>query len=96
VRGAQNVFRQVLTAYTAARLKAYQTPRQPQLYRQTIDQRDRDQAELWSIASSALRAVLAFVVVINMMVDYDWPQTGFVKVNLNPIRVQLQSMQDSR
>jgi hypothetical protein len=37
--------------------------------------------------------VVANVVVISMMVDYDRPQTGFVKVNLTPIRVQLQSMQ---
>src|ERR1700729_3135465 len=157
-------FRHVLTAYAAARLKAYQTPRQPQLYRQTIDQSDRDQAEMWSIASSALRAdpadlglsllmqalndtidiwaeqlqaltshvptsvvgltfalvtlgalslgfrfaidgsrpaalsavyVVAFAVAVNMMVDYDRPQTGFVTVNLNPIRVQLQAMQDA-
>jgi len=37
--------------------------------------------------------VVANVVVISMMIDYDRPQTGFVKVNLTPIRVQLQSMQ---
>lgn len=37
--------------------------------------------------------IVANVVVINMMVDYDRPQSGFVTVNLNPIRTQLQSMQ---
>lgn len=157
-------FRQILTAYTAIRLKAYETPRSPALYRQAIDQSDDDQSQLWSLASSALRErpndlglsllmetlndtidvsaeqlqaltthvptavveltlvlvilgalslglrfaidkarpaalsaiyVVACVVVISMMVDYDRPQTGFVKVNLSPIRVQLQSMQKS-
>jgi len=39
--------------------------------------------------------VVASVIVISMMVDYDRPQTGFVRVNLNPIRVQLESMQKS-
>jgi len=37
--------------------------------------------------------VVAFVVVISMMVDYDRPQSGFVKVNLNPIEIQVRSMQ---
>lgn len=37
--------------------------------------------------------VVANVVVITMMVDYDRPQTGFVTVNLNPIKVQLEMMQ---
>lgn len=40
--------------------------------------------------------VVAGVVVINMMIDYDRPQTGFVTVNLNPIRAVLQSMQQAR
>ena len=39
--------------------------------------------------------VVANVVVISMMVDYDRPQTGIVNVNLNPIRIQLKSMQQS-
>ena len=37
--------------------------------------------------------VVANVVVINMMIDYDRPQTGLVTINLNPIEVQLQTMQ---
>ena len=158
-------FRAVLTGYTSARLNAYGTPRSPELYRETLDRSDRDQAEMWDIASSALRAdrtnlglsllmqtlndtidvsaeqlqaltthvptsvvgltlalvtlgalslglrfaidgsrppalsalyVVAFVVVINMMVDYDRPQTGFINVNLNPIKVQLSAMQEAR
>jgi len=28
-----------------------------------------------------------------MVVDYDRPQTGFVTINLNPLRLQLASMQ---
>jgi MFS superfamily sulfate permease-like transporter len=39
--------------------------------------------------------VVANVVVISMMVDYDRPQTGIVNVNLNPIKIQLKSMQQS-
>jgi hypothetical protein len=46
------------------------------------------------VALSAIY-VVACVVVISMMIDYDRPQTGFVKVNLNPIRVQLQNMQQT-
>ena len=42
--------------YTAARLRAYETPRDPELYRKTIDQSNRDQGELWRIASSSLHA----------------------------------------
>jgi hypothetical protein len=37
--------------------------------------------------------VLASVVVINMMIDYDRAQTGFIRVNLAPLHRQLQSMQ---
>jgi hypothetical protein len=37
--------------------------------------------------------VVASVVVISMMIDYDRPQAGFIKVNLTPLRLQLQSMQ---
>jgi hypothetical protein len=36
--------------------------------------------------------VVASVVVITMMIDYDRPQQGFVTVNLNPLKVQLQAM----
>jgi hypothetical protein len=151
-------FRDILTRYAAARLKAYETPRNPQV----IDESNQDQDKLWNMASSALRAdrtnlgysllmqslndtidisaeqlqaltshvptsivvltlllvtlgalslglrfaldrsrpvalsviyVVACVVVINMMIDYDRPQTGFVKVNLAPLQRQLQSMQ---
>jgi hypothetical protein len=157
-------FRKILTSYTAVRVRAYETPGEPALYEQAIDQSNQDQGELWAIASSALRAhettlgrsllmqalndtidvsseqlqaltshvptavivltlllvtlgtlslglgfarkrsrpavlsaiyVLAYVIVITMMVDYDRPQTGFVTVNLNPLKLQLQSMQRS-
>jgi len=37
--------------------------------------------------------VLAYVIVIEMMVDYDRPGTGFVTINLNPMKRQLLSMQ---
>ena len=47
------------------------------------------------LAISAL-FVIASVVVLSMVVDYDRPQTGFVKVNLNPIKLQLQSMQQPK
>jgi hypothetical protein len=156
------LFRNVLSRYTAARLKAYETPHDMELYRQVIDESNRDQGELWSMVSSALRRdranlgysllmqslndtidvsaeqlqaltshvptsivvltlvlvtlgalslgfrfaldrsrplalsaiyVFALLVVINMMVDYDRPQTGFVKVSLAPLQRQLQSMQ---
>ena len=39
--------------------------------------------------------VLAYVVVIGMNVDYDLPQKGVIKVNLEPMRIQLQSMKDA-
>ena len=155
-------FRQILTQYTAARLNAYQTQYDPLFVQRFVDQSDRDQNELWSLASTALHAnrgnlglsllmqtlndtidvsaeqlqaltshvptavvdltlllvtlgalslglrfaidgsrpaslcavyVVAFVVVISMMVDYDRPQRGFIKVNLNPLKVQLATMQ---
>jgi hypothetical protein len=157
-------FRRILADYTAARLRAYETPRDPELYRKTIDQSNRDQGELWRIASSSLHAhqtdlgisllmqslndtidlsleqlqalrshvptavvvltlalvtlgtlslglrfamsqsrpavlsaiyVIAYVLVINMMVDYDRPNTGFVSVSLTPLKLQLESMQRS-
>lgn len=40
--------------------------------------------------------VVACVVVISMMIDYDRPQSGFVKVNLSPLQLQLNSMQQAR
>jgi hypothetical protein len=155
-------FRRILTSYTAARLDAYQTPRNPTLYEQTLQQSDRNQSQLWQIVSTAMQAdrtnlglsllmqtlndtidvsaeqlqaltthvptavvtltlvlvslsalsvglrfalerarppvlsavyVFAFVVVITMMIDYDRPQAGFVKINLNPITMQLAAMQ---
>ena len=155
-------FRAILTDYTAARLHAYETPRDPELYARTIAHSNASQEALWQIASSALRAhpndlglsllmqtlndtidvsaeqlqaltthvptivveltlalvvlgalslgirfaadrsrpaalsalyVVASVLVFSMMVDYDRPQTGFVVVNLNPLRAQLDTMQ---
>jgi hypothetical protein len=49
-------FRQVLTDYTAARLKAYETPNAPDLYRATIDQGNKAQSTLWEMTSSSLHA----------------------------------------
>jgi hypothetical protein len=49
-------FRQILTGYTAARLRVYEASSQSALFRETIDQSDKDQDELWAIASSALQA----------------------------------------
>lgn len=154
-------FRRILTAYTAARLMAYQSPQDKALYQRTVKQSDEDQSRLWRIASPALRAkpnqglsllmqtlndmidvsaeqlaaltthvptevvvltlvlvtlgalslglrfaisgsrppalsaifVVASVVVISMMIDYDRPQAGFITVNLNPLKTQLQAMQ---
>ena len=40
--------------------------------------------------------VIAYVLVINMMVDYDRPNTGFVTVSLTPLKLQLESMQGKR
>ncbi|HEY2476583.1 MAG TPA: hypothetical protein VGI19_17515 [Candidatus Cybelea sp.] len=37
--------------------------------------------------------VIAYVLVINMMIDYDRPQAGFVKLNLDPLRLQVAAMQ---
>jgi hypothetical protein len=158
-------FRRILTAYTAARLNAYGTPRSPQLYAKTIDYSNNAQSALWAMASTALRKqptnlglsllmqtlndtidvsaeqlqaltshvpttvivltlvlvtlgalslgirfsadksrpatlsavyVVASVVVISMMIDYDRPRTGFVTVPLAPLTAQLQSMQRAR
>jgi len=38
--------------------------------------------------------VVASVVVINMVVDYDRPQTGLVTIDFGPLARQLQSMQE--
>jgi len=157
-------FRRTLTAYLSARLTAYQTPNDPQLYDRTLHEGDDEQRDMWRIASTALRArpsnlglsllmqtlndtidvsaeqlqaltthvptsvvtltlvlvilgamslglryaldksrppvlsavyIVAAVVVITMMIDYDRPQSGFVTVNLNPLKVQLASMQSA-
>ena len=37
--------------------------------------------------------VFSYVIVITMNIDYDRPQSGFVKINLAPLTLQLQSMQ---
>lgn len=37
--------------------------------------------------------VVANVVVIGMMIDYDRPQTGLIRINLKPLQVQLEAMQ---
>jgi hypothetical protein len=48
-------FRRVLKDYTATRLTAYGTPNDPPLYARAVDRSAREQAELWSIATIALR-----------------------------------------
>ncbi len=40
--------------------------------------------------------VVASVLVIQMMIDYDRPGAGFVTINLAPLKLQLQSMQGAR
>jgi hypothetical protein len=49
-------FRQILTDYTAMRLNGYQTPGDPNQHGPALEESDRDQAALWSIASAAARA----------------------------------------
>jgi hypothetical protein len=39
--------------------------------------------------------VVANVLVICLVVDYDRPQTGLITINLDPIKIQLQSMEAS-
>jgi hypothetical protein len=161
---ASKRFRQILFDYTAARVRAYETSSQSALFRETIGRSDKDQEELWAIASSALRAhprspgllpllqstsdtiavslehlqartghvptlvivltlvlvtlgtlslgfrfaieqsrpvilsaiyVFAYVLVISMVVDYDRPDTGFVRVGVTPLMQLQQSMQRS-
>jgi hypothetical protein len=48
-------FRQILTADTAARLKAYAAPQDARLNQVTTEQADHDQQQLWTIASTAMR-----------------------------------------
>ena len=50
------------------------------------------------VRPAALSAVyvVASVIVVTMMIDYDRPQTGFVTVNLSPLKVQLETMQASK
>jgi hypothetical protein len=160
-------FRSLLIDYTTTRLQAYQL--KPKLvpegqrrpYQDYLDKSNADQAEMWSITSSAVRAhpqnlglsllmetlndtidvsseqlqaltthvpiavidltliltilgamslglrfaadgarsaalsfifVAASVIVVTMMIDYDRPQAGLIHVNLNPMKLQLQSM----
>jgi len=47
-------------------------------------------------ASLSAVYIVASVIVINMMIDYDRPQTGFIRIDLTPLVLQLQSMQQSR
>ena len=38
--------------------------------------------------------VMSCVVVISMVIDYDRPQSGFVRVDLSPMQIQLRSMEN--
>jgi len=158
-------FRADLTAYLSVRLTAYKTPRigQAALDR-AVARSDAYQAQLWSIASSQLKAhptnlglsllmetlndtidvsgeqfqaltthtptaiislmlllvalatlsagfrfardgarplalsalfIFANVAVVTMVVDYDRPQVGSIRVNLGPLERQLASMQQT-
>jgi hypothetical protein len=49
-------FRQILTDDVAARVAAYEAPKDPNLYRQAVERSDRDQEQLWTIASPALHS----------------------------------------
>lgn len=40
--------------------------------------------------------VVAYVIVIQMMIDYDRPNTGYVTVSLTPLTDQLQTMRRER
>jgi hypothetical protein len=155
-------FRQMLTAYTAGRLAAYEASDRSSDFAGALKAGGVQLAALWGIASGALRAhptdlgisllvqalndtinvaaeqrqalsshvpttvvvltlllvtlgalslgmsfaltnarppilsvvyVVASVLVIQMMIDYDRPGSGFVTVNLTPLELQLQSMQ---
>jgi len=163
-------FRTILVDYTSTRLHAYANRQDSSTLRNVgaqsaIERSDRDQQQMWEIASLAVKAhpmnlglshlmetlndtidvsaeqlqsftthiptavvvlmlalitlgalslgfrfsadgyrpaalsaiyVVAMVVVVTMMLDYDRPQGGFVRVNLDPIRLQLSSMEGSR
>jgi hypothetical protein len=39
--------------------------------------------------------VLAYVIVIEMMIDYDRPYSGFVTVSLTPLTTQLHAMENA-
>ncbi len=47
------------------------------------------------VRPAALSAVyvVASVIVVTMMIDYDRPERGFVNVDLKPLQIQLQTMQ---
>jgi len=49
-------FRQILRAYTRERLKGYSTPGDSDTHRRVISDSDRQQAQMWTIASTALRS----------------------------------------
>jgi hypothetical protein len=157
-------FRRILTDATAAGLAAFQSADDPESTQRTTGRTERDESQLWGIASSALHArgtiglslllqsvnnlidvlaqqrqalashvptaivvltlclvtlgalslgvrfaldgarplvlsiiyVLAYVIVIEMMLDYDRPKTGFVSVSLTPMTEQLREMQSGR
>jgi hypothetical protein len=40
--------------------------------------------------------VAASTIVVTMMIDYDRPQSGFIRINLNPLTIQMQSMPPPR
>jgi hypothetical protein len=50
------------------------------------------------VRPAALSAVyvVASVIVVTMMIDYDRPERGFVNVDLKPLQIQLQTMQPTR
>ena len=160
--GAARRFRHLLADDTAAGLAVYQGPYDRSLTAKMNGRVDRDEEELWSIVSSALRArernvglslltqslntmidviaqerqalkshvptaivvltlclvtlatlslglrfalsdsrpillsiiyIAAYVIVIEMMIDYDRPNSGFVTINLTPLTDQLRQMQ---
>ena len=37
---------------------------------------------------------IAFAIVLNLIVDFDRPQVGFIHVSLDPLQMQLQSMEN--
>jgi hypothetical protein len=156
------VFRRILTQYTRERLEAYSTPGRPDLYARVIRDSDWQQAEMWGLASRALRErptdlgrsllmatlndtidvsaeqltalshhvptsvilltfilvvvssitiglrfahvrsrpviltilyAIALTLVLNLVIDYDRPQVGFVTVSLDALTIQLRAME---